>query len=157
MKSRKYWTGARLGPPDDRHKNVILVAPSNVEGRSGAGVAKLAVDHWSGRYGQARGLSGRAYFLPTKNLNKGYCEVSTGITYNKVGNRSLSVQQIRSNILDLYSCARENPDKLFVVPYTVGAKNLNGYSSEDMWLMFVEGVDVPINIVFHQSFKGRLD
>lgn len=154
MDKRKYWSGSKIGKPSSAHSNVILVAPSNTQGRLGKGIAKVAKVHWGAVYGQSRGMSGRCYLLVTKNLKAGFTEPSTGITYPNAGGRSLTPQQIKSNIKDLYKCALENPHRYFVVPYTLNGINLNGFTGDEVWALFTEGVDVPPNIVFHESYKG---
>lgn len=98
-------------------------------------------------------MYGQTYALVTKNLNKGYYEASTGIKYDTVGYRSVSLEQISHNIDEMYECARNHPDKLFLVAYKNDSKNLNGYSCRDLWDTFTKNKDVPENMRFHESFK----
>ncbi|WP_210498933.1 A1S_2505 family phage non-structural protein [Vibrio crassostreae] len=155
MRRFRYWTGEEIGKPDPVvHKDCYLVSTTNVEGRHGLGLAKTARDYWGAKYGQARGFSGKCWLLPTKNLTKDHYEKETGIIYRRYGRRSLTKEQIRSNVVDLYNAARENPDKSFIVAYKRTAKNLNGYSAEEIFRIFTWQIDVPKNIVFHESWKG---
>lgn len=43
----------------------IFVFGSNLTGRHGAGAALAAVETWGAKYGQARGLQGNTYAIPT--------------------------------------------------------------------------------------------
>jgi len=145
----KFWKGDNI---TSMTGNNIFVFGSNPKGRHGAGAAKAAMS-FGAKYGQGRGLQGNAYALITKNLDKGYFEPSTGIVYEKTGMKSVSPEQIKANIAELYECAENNPDKKFFIAYKVDNKNLNGYTSEEMWSFFTEGQKVPENIRFHESFK----
>lgn len=77
----------------------------------------------------------------------------------KEGERSVSPEMISANIDELYECARNNPEKTFFIAYKNETRNLNGYTSKDMWNLFTDGKDVPPNIRSHESFKSlvRLD
>lgn len=152
----QYWTGPTL---TSLQPNEVFVFGSNPEGRHGAGAAKAAMS-FGAKYGNGRGLTGQSYAIVTKNLTAGY--VSNGVTYHKAGPRSVSESDIRAEIDALYDFARKNPDKKFLITYKYlttisGAPkaSLNGYNSEEMLQMFVRP-DIPANIVFHESYKGRL-
>jgi len=45
----------------------IFVFGSNTEGRHGIGAAKFAVEHYGAIYGQAEGLQGSSYGIPTRD------------------------------------------------------------------------------------------
>ena len=143
--------------------NEVFVFGSNPEGRHGAGAAKIA-QKFGAKYGTGRGLMGQSYGLVTKNLKAGFTEKNTGITYQNEGFRSVSPEQIRDNIKELYECARKHPEKDFLVVYKYDTwpngtpkKSLNGYTSKETIDMFIDGQDVPDNIVFHKSFKPIID
>lgn len=133
--------------------NNIFVYGANPEFRNGLGAALEARNFGAKPYGGGRGIVGNTYGLITKNLTPNYFEKSTGITYVKTGERSVSPEQIRANIDELYECARRNPEKVFFIAYVNQGKNLNGYSCKDIWRMFTDGKDVPENIRFHNSFR----
>lgn len=142
--------------------NDVFVFGSNPEGRHGAGAAKTAVK-FGAVYGKGRGLYGNTYALITKNLTPGYVEKSTGTVYEKSGFRSVSKKQIVSNILELYICAYENLDKRFLITYRYEIwpngtlkKSLNGYSSKEMFEMFLYEY-IPPNIVFHDSYEKHFN
>lgn len=117
---------------------------------NGAGAANIALK-FGAKYYSGRGIVGQTYGLVTKNLHPNFYEASTGITYHKVGEKSVSESQIKANILELYETARNHADKRFLIAYTYDSRNLNGYSSQDMVEMFASS-DIPENIVFHESF-----
>lgn len=133
--------------------NNIMVFGSNPKGRHGLGAALLARKHCGAIYGQGRGLQGNAYALPTKNLDPGYVEPKTGICYPRYGARSISLEQIRENIIELYAVARSRPELVFFVCYKASNKNLNGYSSNQIFEQFVRDIEVPDNMRFHNSFR----
>ena len=134
--------------------NNVMVFGSNPEGRHGKGVALLAREACGAIYGQGRGLQGNAYALPTKNLKAGYIEPATGICYPKAGAQSISLDQIRENIIELYGLARSRSELTFFVCYTASGSNLNGYSPNQIFEQFVRDIDVPSNLRFHNSFRG---
>lgn len=152
----KYWYGddATILPV-----NGILVFGSNPEGRHGLGLAKIAVDSFGAVYGRGRGLYGRSYALVTKNLRAGYVE-HTGSNgsqlYKTAGGRSVSELRIVENLTELFNCARFNEDKVFHIPYIRGSKNLNGYTSGEIVGLLLLTVDIPDNIIIHQSFRSEV-
>lgn len=136
--------------------NQIFVFGSNPEGRHGAGAAKTANDKFGAKYGNGRGLQGKSYALVTKNLKAGFIEKETGIKYEKAGERSVSKDQIVNNIKELYDTAIQNPNKEFLVAYSVdGKKNLNGYTDQEMADMF-SSFPIPSNMVFEEGFSKLL-
>ena len=136
---------------EELKENEIFVFGSNPEGRHGAGTAKIARDKFGAKYGVGRGMTGRCWALPTKNLTAGYYEKSTGIVYEKKGYKSISREQIIENIRELYEYASKNKEKTFYVAYTYNGFNLNGYTGDEMLDMFIEN-EIPENIKFHESF-----
>lgn len=123
--------------------NTIFVFGSNLEGRHGAGAAKYARKHFGAIYGRAEGLQGSAYALPTKDLR---------VTYNN-GYRSISKKDIINSIRKLYDCARQNPDKDFMIAYrNTHDKSLNGYTGMEMIDMFLSAGPIPENIVVSKEW-----
>lgn len=150
---------------DIKEEDIVWTIDSderNPEGIHGVGGAKAALE-FGAQFGNGRGLQGSSYALVTKNLNAGFIEKSTGITYHKDGYCSVSEEQIRININELYECAKQNQEKKFLITFQYESwpngspkKSLNGYTSEEMFQMFVRS-DIPSNIVFHDSYKKRLE
>lgn len=141
---------------NDLKDNEIFVFGSNPEGRHGAGTAKIAKDKFGAIYGKGRGIQGKSYALPTKNLKAGYTEqisIRKKITYEKDGYKSITAEQIKTNIKELYSYARKNKDKVFYIAYQNNGFNLNGYTGEEMFDLFTKNVQVPENILISDTYK----
>ncbi len=146
----KFWKGDEITSMTGDN---IFVYGANPAFKNGKGAALAARKFGAKPFGGGRGIVGNTYGLVTKNLEKNFYEKETGITYAKTGERSVSPEQIRANIAELYECARENPEKKFFIAYKVDNKNLNGYTSEEMWSFFTDNQNIPDNIRFHESFK----
>ena len=137
-------------------KDTIFVFGSNPEGRHGAGSAKVARKYFGAIYGQGEGLQGNSYALPTTELRPDY-QYNCGSVY------TMSPQMITENIMRMYECARENPDKKFKVAYRNMAdeRTLCGYSGSELMKLFRRACDgnYPDNIYFSQEWadSGYLD
>lgn len=126
-------------------ENVVFVFGSNPEGRHGAGAAKTARLHFGAIYGQGEGLQGRSYAIPTKDLR---------VTFNK-GYRSIGPKAIMESIRKMYDCAREYPDKRFMVAYrNTYNRSLNGYTGIEMIRMFLDAGPVPQNVWFSEEWQS---
>jgi hypothetical protein len=77
----------------------IFVFGSNEAGRHGKGAAKTAMK-WGARYGQAEGLQGQTYGIPTVN--------------SSISNK-LSVEKIRRYVDRFTTFAKDNPQLTFLV------------------------------------------
>lgn len=143
-----FWTGSILNLKDDD----VFVFGSNPEGRHGMGAAKTAMKYGA-KYGVGRGLQGNTYALVTKNLKAGFVEKSTGIVYNKVGEKSVSECLIMDNIREMYAVARKLPSRRFFITYQRNSKLLNGYGSIRMFRLFNLAGSIPDNIYFHGSLR----
>jgi hypothetical protein len=152
MNQVKCWTGKQIKSLEPSH---VFVFGSNPEGRHGLGAAKAAMQ-FGAMYGIGRGLCGQTYALVTKNLRAGYTERSKGITYRRAGNRSVSLEQIRDNVTELYECANKHPDKQFIVVYQMTGRNLNGYKSTEVIDQFIQP-SLPTNVYFHESFRTYMN
>lgn len=119
--------------------NQIFVFGSNTEGRHGAGTARLCLNKYGAKYGQASGLQGQSYGL-----------ITTDLTTSKFPSRSKS--EILIEINKLYEFAKAHPELEFLVAYTAEGYNLCGYSSEDLAKMFAS-FDIPENVVFNDGFS----
>jgi len=84
---------------EDLEPGQVFVFGSNLAGRHGKGAAKTALG-WGARYGQASGLQGRTYGIPTKNAS---------VT------RTLSVAEIEPFVNQFTTFAASRPDLLFLV------------------------------------------
>jgi predicted NAD-dependent protein-ADP-ribosyltransferase YbiA (DUF1768 family) len=156
MSKLRFWTGTEITKLES---NQIFVYDSNPQGMHGVGTG-LQARKFGSKLGEGRGLNGQSYGLITKNLTAGYVEESTSIKYKNEGFKSLTADQIKSNIEELYECARNNPDKFFIVAYKNekwkegdSKKMINGYTSEEMFTLFFNRNNIPANIVMHDSFK----
>jgi hypothetical protein len=144
------------GKIESLQPNQIFVFGSNPQGRHGAGAAQQAKNKFGAVQFVGRGLKNQTYALVTKNLTAGFVEKETGIKYEKAGEKSLTPEQIESNIKELYNVALQNPDKEFLVAYSVDdKKNLNGYTDQDIANMF-SAFPIPNNMVFEEGFSKLL-
>lgn len=140
MQSLNFYNG-NIIPEND----TIFVFGSNPDGIHGAGSAKVALNHFGAQYGIGKGLVGNSYALPTKDIrvmkNNGY--------------KSISEEDIIQNIRELYTCAKNNPNKKFKVAYRNKGNEvtLNGYNGYEMSQMFIKAGEIPENMYFSQEWK----
>ena len=122
--------------------NQIFVFGSNTQGRHGKGSALQAVK-WGAIYGSSQGLMGRTYAITTKDLTK-------------PTHPSVMPDYIVPQIRRLYWFAKANKSLEFLIPYSAKSRNLNGYTSEDMAVMFYSACNpddgIPENIIFEEGF-----
>lgn len=102
----------------------IFVFGSNLSGRHGKGAAKTALG-WGAKWGQAKGLQGRTYGIPTKNST---------IT------RTLSVREIEPYVFEFIEFAKANPQMTFLVT-EIGC-GLAGLKPKDIAPLFKSAVNV---------------
>ena len=119
----------------------VFVFGANLEGRHGAGAAKIAKDKFGAEYGKV-GWVGQSYGIITKDLTK------------KI-HPSITSVNIMNQIKKLYDIASLNLDKEFYVAYTRFGQNLNGYSSFQMAKMFARW-EIPDNMVFEEGFASLI-
>lgn len=105
--------------------NQIFVFGSNMSGRHGKGAAKTAMK-WGAKYGQASGLQGRTYGIPTVNAS---------IT-NK-----LPLEKIKLFVDVFYEHAKALPEFTFLVT-EIGC-GLAGWTVKDIAPMFEEASMLP--------------
>ena len=161
--------------------NTVFVFGSNPEGKHGLGAAKTAREQFGAQYGVGEGMTGNAYALPTKDLQKAkgtrwyhpgkqeeneVKEWYKSHDYSEVQNhplnseRTVSPQQIINSIQKLYEIAKQNPTKQFKVSnYKLGELSLNGYLGEEMIEMFKAAGEIPANIIFSKEWvdTGKFD
>lgn len=80
-------------------ENQVFVFGSNESGRHGKGAAKTALK-WGAKYGQAEGLQGRTYGIPTVNASI---------------SKSLTVDKIKTYVDMFFVFAKERQDLHFLV------------------------------------------
>lgn len=115
----------------------IFVFGSNQSGRHGKGAAKTALE-WGAIWGQAEGLQGRTYGIPTKN---------SSIT------KTLSLDEIKPYVDRFIQFAKENPMLVFLVT-EIGC-GLAGLRPKDVAPLFKEAIDVE-NIHLPAKFWHKL-
>lgn len=129
--------------------NQVFVFGANPEGRHGAGAAKVAMK-FGAKYGET-GWIGQTYGIVTKNLTPMFRD-KNGILYKIAGERSIPLVDIMKDFMALCYIANENKDKEFLIAYSKGGKNLNGYSDSEMARAF-RVPHIPENIVFEEGFS----
>ncbi len=110
--------------------NEIFVFGSNLSGRHGKGAAKQALT-WGAKWGQASGLQGRTYGIPSKNAS---------IT------RTLSVKEIKPFVDDFIQFAKENVDLIFLVTEIgCGLANLTRKEVAPLFeeAIYIENIHLP--------------
>jgi hypothetical protein len=117
--------------------NEIFVFGSNQAGRHGKGAAKQALG-FGAKWGQAEGLQGRTYGIPTKNFSI---------------KRTLSISEIKPYVDRFIQCAKDNPDLTFLVT-EVGC-GLAGLNHKDVAPLFAEAMSLP-NVRLPQKFIHKL-
>lgn len=123
--------------------NEIFVFGSNTQGRHGKGSALFAKNKCGAIYGQAGGPQGQSYGIVTKDISK--------YPYKQI-----SKESIINQISKLYIYANLNPEKDFIIAYKGYGNNLNGYTPEEMSLMF-KSYPIPNNIVFEETFNSLIE
>jgi hypothetical protein len=119
-------------------ENQIFVFGSNEGGKHGAGAAKTALT-WGAKWGQAQGLQGRTYGIPTKDSSI---------------RRVLSIDEIKPYVDNFIEFAKNNPHLTFLVT-EIGC-GLAGYKPKDIAPLFEKTVDVE-NIHLPQRFWHKLN
>lgn len=115
----------------------IFVFPSNLRGIHGAGAAKQALV-WGAKWGQASGLQGRTYGIPTK-----------GFTMKHI----LRPEEIKPFVDEFMIFASARPDLTFLV-VEIGC-GLARYKPRDMAPLFKEALKHN-NILLPQRFLDQL-
>ena len=115
----------------------IFVFGSNLSGRHGKGAAKTALG-WGANWGQAAGLQGRTYGIPTKDASI---------------RRTLTIEEIKPFVDDFIEFAKIRKDLIFLVT-EVGC-GLAGLKPKDVAPLFIKAVDVE-NIHLPEKFWHKL-
>lgn len=129
----------RISPDDITQlgTNEIFVFGSNLAGRHGKGAAKTALG-WGAKWGQASGIQGRTYGIPTKD---------------KSVKRILSIDEIRPYVDEFIQFAISNPNLIFLVT-EIGC-GLSKYKPKDIAPLFKESIDI-INIHLPSRFWHKI-
>ena len=118
--------------------NEVFTFGSNQSGKHGRGAAKTALG-WGAKYGQAAGLQGKTYGIPTKD---------------KTVRRVLSVNEIKEYVDDFIAFAKTRPELIFYVT-EIGC-GLAGYKPKDIAPLFKDAVEVE-NIYLPARFWHKLE
>jgi hypothetical protein len=113
----------------------IFVFGSNLEGRHGKGAALEARKRYGAIYGQAKGLQGNSYAIPTKSTPY----------------ESLPLNKISQYVMEFLDFAEANPDLLFLVT-PIGCGHA-GYVPAQIAPMFI---NTPDNVVLPEEFHELL-
>ena len=117
--------------------NEIFIFGSNLSGRHGKGAAKTALG-WGAKWGQAKGLQGRTYGIPTKDASI---------------RRTLTIEEIKPFVDEFIEFAKANENLIFLV--TAIGCGLAGYKPKDIAPLFAECVNLK-NVKLPQRFWHKL-
>ncbi len=115
------------------HSAEVFVFGSNLAGRHGKGAALHAVEHWGAVIGEAEGLQGNAYAIPTKDYHL----------------RPLSLEKIAESFERFVAFAADHPGKRFLL--TPIGTGLAGHHRRDIWKI-IKSHPLPENIVLTSSW-----
>lgn len=104
--------------------NHIFVFGSNLSGRHGKGAAKRALT-WGAKWGQAAGLQGRTYGIPTKDFSV---------------RKTLPLPKIQVYVTEFIEFAKTRPDLTFLVT-EIGC-GLAGLDPKEVAPLFKDAVSV---------------
>jgi len=118
-------------------KNEIFVFGSNLLGRHGAGAAKTAMIKFGAIYGQASGIQGKSYGIPTK-----------GYTMKQI----LSTSEIKVHVDRFIEFAKQDYRTFLVTEIGCG---LSRYEPKDIAPLFIDAINVE-NIYLPKRFLYEL-
>lgn len=135
----------RIASADIKHLNEgeIFCFGSNLSGRHGKGAAKKALT-WGAKWGQAAGIQGRTYGIPTKD---------------KAVRNPLPINAIQPFVEDFIDFAIQNPHLTFLVT-EIGC-GLSKYKPKDIAPLFeraipVQNIHLPARF-WHKLIKNQDD
>lgn len=117
--------------------NEIFVFGSNLSGRHGKGAAKIALG-WGARYGQASGIQGKTYGIPTKDASI---------------RRTLTIEEIKPFVDEFIEWAKYHSENIFYVT-EIGC-GLAGLKPKEIAPLFKETVNID-NIHLPARFWHKL-
>jgi hypothetical protein len=107
------------------NENEIFVFGSNRSGKHSKGAAKTALNKFGAVWGQASGLQGKSYGIPTKDRNL----------------KVLSIPEIEHHVRKFIIFAKKNPNLTFLVtPIGCG---LARYSPKQIAPLWEDAKDIP--------------
>lgn len=115
------------------NENEIFVFGSNLSGRHGKGAAKTALG-WGAKWGQAKGLQGRTYGIPTKDASI---------------RRTLTIEEIKPFVDEFIEFAKANENLIFLV--TEIGTGLANHKKENIAPLFKQAVNYK-NIYLSKDF-----
>lgn len=115
----------------------VFVFGSNLSGRHGKGAAKTALQ-WGAKWGQASGIMGKTYGIPTKDATI---------------KRTLSIDEIRPFVDEFIDWATYHTKNVFLVT-EIGC-GLAGYNPKDIAHLFKRAVGIG-NIILPERFINEL-
>ena len=118
-------------------ENEVFVFGSNLSGRHGKGAAKTALG-WGAKYGQASGIQGKTYGIPTKDASI---------------RRTLSIEEIKPFVDDFIEWAKYHSGNIFYVT-EIGC-GLAGLKPKEVAPLFKEAINVD-NIYLPARFWHKL-
>ncbi len=113
--------------------NEIFIFGSNLSGRHGKGAAKTALG-WGAKWGQAKGLQGRTYGIPTKDASI---------------RRTLTIEEIKPFVDEFIEFAKTNENLIFLV--TEIGTGLANHKKENIAPLFKQAVNYK-NIYLSKDF-----
>jgi hypothetical protein len=120
------------------NENKVFVFGSNLSGKHGKGAAKTAMYKFGAKWGQAAGLQGKSYGIPTKDYNMNV----------------LSIPEIEHHVRKFISFAKKNPQLTFFVT-EVGC-GLSRFSPKQIAPLFVDAKDLS-NVHLPKRFWEQLN
>lgn len=117
--------------------NQVFVFGSNLGGKHGKGAAKTALG-WGAKWGQASGLQGKTYGIPTKDASI---------------RRTLSITEIKPFVDEFIIFAKQNPNLCFLVT-EIGC-GLAGMKPKEIAPLFKEAITIQ-NIFLPHRFWHKL-
>jgi len=120
------------------NENEIFVFGSNLSGKHGKGAAKTAMYKFGAKWGQASGIQGKSYGIPTKDRNMNV----------------LSIPEIEHHVRKFIIYAKENPQLIFLVT-EIGC-GLARFSPKQIAPLFEKAKDIP-NIHLPKRFWDVLN
>jgi hypothetical protein len=118
-------------------ENEVFVFGSNLSGRHGKGAAKTALG-WGAKWGQAAGIQGKTYGIPTKDA---------------AIKRTLRIDEIKPFVDDFIEWAKYHKGDIFYVT-EIGC-GLAGYKPKDIAPLFAECLGIE-NIYLPARFIHKL-
>jgi len=118
-------------------ENEVFVFGSNLSGKHGKGAAKTALG-WGAKWGQATGIQGKTYGIPTKDA---------------AIKRTLRIDEIKPFVDDFIEYAKSNTSKTFYVT-EIGC-GLAGYKSKDIAPLFAECAKI-VNVKLPKRFWHKI-